>query len=245
MFLPCSGRTIQCSWRLSATRRSISWQPESVKSCPLPDFPRSKGAQSPAGRPLQTLAARRIVPPAHRLNDAAEQPYLQIAAQTRKSGPVDGHHAHRIERQHIHCGSSQFAVTDRSLDRLSARVRGPRAATRPQPRPLEARIDIRGVVQPLHAAREKRGGEPGARFAEQGTQQAHLRLIDQQPPCRQGRRDRSGGPPASPPSRPDRPRDGRAADAGCPAAGTRRATAGTGPSAPPPAGRSAACRPTR
>src|SRR5258708_37673291 len=43
----------------------------------------------PPGRPLQTLPARRIVPPAHRLDDAAEQPCLRLPVQSGKSGSVD------------------------------------------------------------------------------------------------------------------------------------------------------------
>ena len=72
-------------------------------------------AKSP-GRPLQTLPARRIVPPAHRLDDAAEQPCLQIPVQSGKSGSVDGRRTRLVECQHIHRGTSQFAVTDRPFD---------------------------------------------------------------------------------------------------------------------------------
>ena len=134
--------------------------------------------------------------------------------------------------------------TDRSAPPPAhARRRG--AAIRPQPRPFEARIDVRGIVEPRHAAREERGGEPGPRYREQRPQQAHVATARPGPPCRPDRRDRSGGQPAWPRSRPDRRRDGRAAGAGCRAGGIRRATAGSGPSAPPPAGQPAAWRPTR
>jgi hypothetical protein len=47
----------------------------------------------PQSRPLQTLPARRMVPPTHSLDQTAEQPHLQIATQACKSGPVDGRHA--------------------------------------------------------------------------------------------------------------------------------------------------------
>src|SRR5713226_311044 len=83
---------------------------------PLARLSAIQGRAKPPGRPLQTLPARRIVPPTHRLDNAAEQPYLQIAAQAGKSGSVDGRHARLVERQHIHRGASQFAVTDRPFD---------------------------------------------------------------------------------------------------------------------------------
>src|SRR5580704_16319833 len=132
-----------------------------------------QGRAKPPDRPLQTLPARRMVPPTHRLDDAAEQPCLQVAAQAGESGSVDGRPAGLVERQQGDRGTRQFAVADRPFD-AAARVRERGRPTRPQPRPFEARIDIRGVIQPLYAAREKRGREPGARYAEQRAQQAHL-----------------------------------------------------------------------
>ena len=124
-----------------------------------------------------------MVQPAYGLDHATEQPRLQVTTQAGKSGPIDGRAALPVELQHVHSGARQRAVTDRPFDatagRTVARARRRGAAARPQPRPFETRIDIRGIVEPLHAAREKRGREAGPRYAEQRTQQAHFRLLDQ------------------------------------------------------------------
>ncbi len=133
----------------------------------------------PPGRPLQALPARRMVPPAHGLDQAAEQPRLQIATQACKSSPVDGRHALLVELQHVHSGLGQCAVADRSFGAATPHARRRRAAIRPQPRPFEARVDVRGIVEPRHAAREERGGELGPRYREQRPQQAHVGLLDQ------------------------------------------------------------------
>ena len=167
--LPCSGRTIQRSRRVAGACRSISWQPESVKSWPLPDFPRSAALESgrrakPAGRPLQAVAARRMVPPAHGLDHAAEQPRLQIrdpsAAKPARSMAATPSWSNSSI---VHRGLGQCAVADRPFGAAAAGARRRRAPAALQPRPFEARIDVRGIVEPLHAAREQRRGEPGPR----------------------------------------------------------------------------------
>src|SRR5260370_22140258 len=83
---------------------------------PLARLSAIQGRTKPPGRSLQTLPARLIVPPTHRLDDAAEQPCLQIAAQACKSSSVDSRPARLVERQHIHRCTRQFAVTDRPFD---------------------------------------------------------------------------------------------------------------------------------
>ena len=80
---------------------------------PVTRFSRIHGCAKPPGRPLQALPARRIVPPTHGLDNPAEQPCLQVPAQARESGSVDGRAARLVERQHIHRGSRQFAISDR------------------------------------------------------------------------------------------------------------------------------------
>ena len=70
------------------------------------------GRAKPPGRPLQTLPPRRMVPPAHGLDQAAEQPRLQIATQACKSSPVDGSQAVPVKLQYVHSGFGQFAVAD-------------------------------------------------------------------------------------------------------------------------------------
>ena len=77
----------------------------------------------PTGRPLQTLPARRMVPPAHGLDQAAEQPRLQIATQACKSGSVERRHAFLVELQHVHGSLGQFAVADRSFDASTSHAR--------------------------------------------------------------------------------------------------------------------------
>ena len=67
----------------------------------------------PPDCPLKALPARRIVPPTDRLDEATEQLRLQIASQAGKSGSVDGRAARLVERQHIHRGSRQLAISDR------------------------------------------------------------------------------------------------------------------------------------
>ena len=182
MFLPCSGRTIQRSRRVSGAFRSISLQPEIVKSCPLPDFPRglpSDGAQSRrAARSRRSRRGGWSRPPTawiRRLSSLAcrSRPRRANPARSMAATPV------LVELQHVHSGLGQFAVADRPFGAAAPHARRRRAAIRPQPRPFEARIDVRGIVEPRHAAREERGGEPGPRYREQRPQQAHVGLLDQ------------------------------------------------------------------
>ena len=194
----------------------------------------------PAGRPLQPLPPRRMVPPADGLDHAAEQPRLQVATQARKAEPGRSP------------ASPCLARTPAGLTAACGQraARGPivRAAGSATPAGRRAAIA-------RSRARSKRGstfegssshGTPrassvavrrGPGHAEQRPQQAHVATARPAPPCRPAHRARSAGQPAWPRSRPGHRRDGRAAGAGCRAGGIRRAAGGSAPS------RAASCRP--
>ena len=240
--LPCSGRTIQRSRRLSGTCRSINRHAREREILALSRLSAGHGAAKPRRRPLQPVPPRRMIATADGLDDPAQQAGLQISSPSATgSRPVDGRRRLPARRRAVSTrrrGQSVARAPAAAADRRPAPGRRCRLAQRARARSAGRRsTDRRSTPTPraisVAVSRD-------SRHAEQRPQQPDLGDARQPPPCRPDRRARSAAPRAWPRSRPGRRHGAPAADAGCRAGGTRRAAAGSGRRAPPPAARCAA-----
>ncbi len=105
-----------------------------------------------------------------RLDDAADQPALQIDWDLHETRAVEDERPIPVEIQqrdgslgHLPLPGCALALDNRAVWRYRAR--------RPQARPLESRVQIRRVVDPGNAKRLQGCRKPGARDAEQRPQQ--------------------------------------------------------------------------
>ena len=116
-----------------------------------------------------------MVSASDRLDDAADQTPLQIERDLHEIRPVEGEGRAPalVEFQHCDGGFGHLPLLDRALAFGDKPVRRD-VACRPQARPLEPRVQVRGIVDPGNAKRLQGRGKPGARNAEQRPQQANF-----------------------------------------------------------------------
>ena len=147
----------------------------SVKSWVLPDFPRRPRQKAPR-RPFQRSRRGGWSRPRSLIT--------RLSNPACRSGP-DGQR--RFDRWPLHLPARNPGYPQRRgrgpARAPTARRRRPAArgsfSCRARPRRSKRGSTYEGIVEPLHAACEERGGEARPRDGEQGSQQPHLRLLDQ------------------------------------------------------------------
>lgn len=112
------------------------------------------------------------------LDDAADQPALQIDRDLLETSPVNGDGPIALELEQRHAGLGDLRLLTGALA-LGHRAVGRRNARSPQTRPLEPGVEVRGVVDPDNASRPQGRRKPGPRHAEQRSQQTDVGPFEQ------------------------------------------------------------------
>ncbi len=125
------------------------------------------------------VTTRRVVTATYGQDDPAEQAVPQVSTQPAECTPVEHHLPRQVELQRFHCGPGQAPLMGGTIVVLASRsdVGDRRAST--QARAFEAKIDIRRILDPSHAACLKRCRQTRARHREKRAQHSYFRALDE------------------------------------------------------------------